>query len=84
MQSRFFKDRVVAYKKDDKYIAVSLDFDLLADGKSISQALDRLRDATIGYLKMSYLETENDNEIYRKAPKKYQNLKETIFCYFGE
>ncbi len=74
MTSRFFKDRVIAYKKGASYLAVSLEFDLLAEGDSIKEALDRLHDATAGYLKTSCLENEPDNEIYREAPKKYQNL----------
>jgi hypothetical protein len=74
MQARIFKDRILAYKKDDKYLAVSLNFDLLAEGKNIKQALDRLYDATEGYLKMCCMDNEPDEEVYRDAPKKYQDL----------
>lgn len=31
---RIFKDRVIAYKRGNNYLAVSLDFDLLAEGNS--------------------------------------------------
>ncbi len=34
----------------DKVLAVSLEFDLLAEGENIMQALERLYDATSGYL----------------------------------
>lgn len=74
MRSRMFKDRIIAYKKGDLYLAVSLEFDLLAEGNSIMQAVKRLRDATIGYLEMCCKDNESDSEIYRKAPKKYQDV----------
>lgn len=74
MLERFFKDRIIAYKKNTTYLAVSLEFDLMAEGKSIRQALERLYDATSGYLQMCCEDNETDEEIYRKAPKKYQNM----------
>ncbi|MCK5472258.1 hypothetical protein KAI54_03670 [Candidatus Gracilibacteria bacterium] len=74
MSPRFLRDRVIAYKKGDIYLAVSLEFDLLAEGKTIKEALDRLHDAVLGYLKICCSDNELDEEIYRKAPKKYQNL----------
>ena len=74
MSSGFLKDRVVAYKKGDAYLAVSLEFDLLAQGKTIKEALDRLHDAVLGYLETCCMDNESDEEIYRKAPKKYQSL----------
>jgi len=74
MKSRIFKDRIIAYKKTDKFLAVSLEFDLLAEGKDMIQALKRLHDATTGYLKTCYEDNETDKEIYRKAPKKYQDM----------
>lgn len=73
---RFFKDRIIAYKKKGAYLAVSLEFDLLAEGKSIKEALNRLHDATCGYLEMCVADDEPDSEIYRKAPKKYHQLYE--------
>ncbi|MFH1534138.1 MAG: hypothetical protein ABID64_04370 [Nitrospirota bacterium] len=74
MKTRTFADRVIAYKKDHNYLAVSLEFDLLAEGNSIMQALERLHDATSGYLEMCCKEEESDEEVYRKAPKKYQDM----------
>ncbi len=74
MPTRFFKDRIIAYKKGEKYLAVSLEFDLMADGKTIKQSLDRLHDATSGYLQVCCEDNETDEEIYRQAPKKYQDL----------
>ena len=76
MSSKIFKDRIIAYKKGNSYLAVSLEFDLLAEGNSIAQALKRLHDATSGYLKMCCKDNEPDSEIYRKAAKKYQDLYE--------
>ena len=74
MRTRTFRDRVIAYKKGDKYLAVSLEFDLLAEGKNVMQALERLHDASSGYLQMCCKDNETDEEIYRKAPKKYQDM----------
>lgn len=71
---KFFKDRIVAYKKGKIYLAVSLEFDLLAEGETIKEAIDRLYDATVGYLQTCSEEKEEETEIYRKAPKKYQEL----------
>lgn len=74
MKVRLFKDKIIAYKKGEKYIAVSLEFDLIAEGKDIMSALSRLRDSTEGYLEMCCKENEPDSEIYRKAPTKYQKI----------
>jgi hypothetical protein len=74
MPKRIFKDRIIAYKKGKKYLAISLEFDLLAEGNSIMQAFERLHDATVGYLKMCCEDNEPDSEIYRKAQKKYQDI----------
>lgn len=74
MKQRIFKVREIAYKKDSKFLAVSLDLDLIAEGGTMGQAIDRLREATIGYLNMCCKDNEPDSEIYRKAPKKYFDL----------
>lgn len=83
MPSRIFRDRIIAYKKGNKYLAVSLEFDLLAEGDSLLQSFKRLHDATSGYLKMCCEEKEPDSEIYRKAEKKYQDLYE-LFVELSE
>ena len=74
MPIRTFKSKVIAYKKGNKYISCSLDFDLFAEGDNIQQSLERLYDAIRGYLKVSLEDNETDEEIYRSAPKKYHNL----------
>jgi hypothetical protein len=74
MKHRTFTVREIAYKKDSKFLAVSLDLDLMAEGKTMGQAIDRLREATVGYLNMCCKDNEPDKEIYRKAPKKYFDL----------
>lgn len=74
MKQRIFKVREIAYKKDSIFLAVSLDLDLMAEGKTMGQAIDRLREATIGYLNMCCKDDEPNSEIYRKAPKKYFDL----------
>lgn len=76
MKHRTFTVKEIAYKKDSRFLAVSLDLDLMAEGKTMGQAIDRLREATIGYLTMCCKDNESDKEIYRKAPKKYFDLYE--------
>ena len=74
MASKVFKTKVIAYKKEDYFLAIALDFDLMAQGKSMGQVLDRLDDCIKSYLIMCIEDKENDKEIYRKAPKKYFGL----------
>ncbi len=76
MKQRIFKVREIAFKKNSKFLAVSLDLDLMAEGNTMGQAIDRLREATVGYLSMCCKDNESDKEIYRKAPKKYFDLYE--------
>ena len=71
---RFFRDRILTYKDNDQYIAVSLEFDLFAEGKSSGQALERLVDATMGYLQVCVEDNEKNENIYRPAPQKYQKM----------
>lgn len=73
---RTFTVRQIVYKKDSKYLAVSLDLDLLAEGKTMGEAMDSLHEASIGYLTMCLQDNESDEIIYRKAPKKYFDLYE--------
>lgn len=74
MSHRVFTVREIAYKKDPKFLAVSLDLDLMAEGKTMGQAIDRLREATVGYLTMCCKDNESNKKIYRRAPKKYFDL----------
>lgn len=74
MPKRYFQDRIVVYKDEGQYVAVSLEFDLFAEGDNPMITLKRLFDATIGYLKVCIEDNEPDMVIYRKAPKKYQDM----------
>lgn len=76
MKKRIFHAREIVYKKGGRFLAISLDFDLMAEGFTMGEALDRLHDATLGYLSMCLKENENNKEIYRKAPKKYFDMYE--------
>lgn len=78
MQARFFIAREMVYPKDSKYLAVSLDFDLFAEGSTKGEALDRLREASIGYLSVCLEDNEPDEKIYRKAPKKYIDIYDLL------
>lgn len=71
---RNFTTKIICYKKKEGFIAVALDFDLIDEGGSLSEALSRLEENILGYLKMCLNEEETDKNIYRKAPKKYFDL----------
>ena len=72
MPVRYFSDRIVVYKEGDTFIAVSLNFDLIAEADRFQLALKRLEDAIKGYLLVCVEDKEPDEKIYRSAPKKYQ------------
>ena len=71
---RTFHSKVIAYRKDDAFLAVALDFDILAEGYTMGDALDKLQDAINGYLAMCLADKESDKEIYRKTEKKYFDI----------
>lgn len=75
---RTFTAREIVYKKNSKYLAVSLDFDLFAEGSTSGEAMDRLHEASVGYIIMSCEDNESDENIYRKAPKKYFDIYELL------
>lgn len=71
MAGKVFTSKVIAYKKDDRFIAVALNFDLVVEGETMGQAIDYLDESVIGYLKMCLEDGESNAEIYRDAPQKY-------------
>lgn len=80
MPQRSFHAREICFREEDDFYAVSLDFDLFAEGKTKEEAMQRLREATMGYLLMCVQENEPDTEVYRPAPKKYLDM----FYYYLE
>ena len=74
MKSRSFSTRIIAYKKGDHYLGVALDFDLMVQSESLEQALYELKSCIESYLITCVQENESDEDIYRVATKKYQNL----------
>src|SRR3989338_1720171 len=78
MRMRIFTAREMVYKKASKYLAVSLDFDLFAEGSTIGEAMDLLHEASVGYLIVSCKDHDADAEIYRRAPKKYWDIYELL------
>ena len=78
MRVRTFTAREMVYPKGSKYLAVSLDFDLFAEGSTLGEAMDRLKEASIGYIRVSCKDNEADKEIYRLAPKKYFDIYELL------
>ena len=79
MTGRHFQDRIVAFKDNDTYVAVSLNFDIVAEGDNVEQAIERLRDATLGYLVVCVEDKEKDEAIYKSAPKEYQDMWDDVF-----
>jgi len=75
---RTFQTKALAYKKDNLFLGVALDFDLVVQGKSLGEAIDRLEDCIKSYLTMCVEDNEPDNKVYRKAPKKYFDVYELI------
>lgn len=73
-----FLDRIIGFKEGDIYVAVSLEFDLVAEGKTMSKAFSSVQDATIGYLSVALGEGLSVDQIYRPAPAKYQKIYDEI------
>ena len=71
---RSFTTKIICYKKNDQFLAVALNFDLIDEGDCMGEALSRLEENIVSYLIMCVKEKENDESIYRKAPKKYFDL----------
>ena len=68
---RNFKTRIICYPKDDMFIGVALDFDLIVQGKSLTEASHRIMECICGYLEACIKDNDPDEEIYRKSNKKY-------------
>lgn len=83
MASRSFRSKVICYKKDDCFLAVALDFDLMVQGKTMGEAMDRIDDNIRSYLKMCLEDNEIDKQIYRRASKKYYDLYD-LFLELGK
>lgn len=74
MSSRIFKTRLIVYRKNDYYLAIALDFDLMDQGSTFAETLGRLDKNIRSYLSACLVEGESDTEIYRQASKKYQDM----------
>lgn len=83
MPRKFFIDRIISFKDNDVYVAVSLEFDIVAEGDNTDQAIERLRDATLGYLEVCVEDKEPDEMIYRLAPEEYQKMWKEMYEIFG-
>lgn len=63
-----FTLRIFAYQKGGLYYACSVDFNLVAQGHSLQQALDRLKDSIIFYVKTELAEGKSFEQIKRTMP----------------
>ncbi len=76
MKPRSFQTRIISYKKDKLYLGVALDFDLLVQGASMGKVMERLDDCITSYLIECVNDNEKEEDIYRRAPKKYFDIYE--------
>ncbi len=83
MSRKFFIDRIVSFKDNDIYVAVSLEFDIVAEGNNTDQSIERLRDATLGYLEVCVEDKEPDEMIYKPAPEEYQKMWKEMYEIIG-
>lgn len=83
MFMRSFNSKIIGYKKGEYFIAVALEFDIVTQGDTLMEALNNLNDAVKGYLLVGIQDNETDEQIYRKAPKKYFDLY-NLFLEFDE
>ena len=74
MGKKFFLDKIVSFKDNDVYVAVSLNFDIVAEGNDMTEALLHLRGATMGYLEVCVADKMEEKDILRYAPKNYQKM----------
>ena len=65
-------------EKHQSWVAVSVSFNLVAEGKSKTQAQTRLREAIAAYLSVCIEDDEPDEQVYRTPPKKLMCLFQQI------
>lgn len=67
----------IAFYEKDKYYGVCLEFDLVTQAKSISEAMEQIKDYTYGWYKNIVINQLSEKLLNKSAPKKYWNkLKE--------
>lgn len=60
------------YREKPNYcIGVNLDFDLIQEGKTAPETMERIREASLGYLKTVIKNNLSDDLLNRSAPKEY-------------
>jgi hypothetical protein len=78
MQVRRFTSRVAIYKKGETFLGVSLDFGMIAEEKTFSDAHQTLEKAMHNYLLESVNAGKPDEDIYKRLPKKYEDVFELV------
>jgi len=58
-------------EKPNYYIGVCLEFDLIQEGKTIPEAMEKIKSASISYLKTVIKFNMDDDLLNRMAPKEY-------------
>ena len=58
-------------EKPNYYIGVNLDFDLIQEGKTAPETIEKIKEASLGYLETVIKKNLSDDLLNRPAPKEY-------------
>lgn len=58
-------------EKPNYYIGVCLEFDLIEEGKDASGVMERIKEASVGYLKTITKNNLSDDLLNKRVPEKY-------------
>lgn len=61
----------VYQEKPSYFVGVNLDFDLIQEGKTAPETMERIKEASLGYLETVIKKNLSDNLLNRPAPKEY-------------
>jgi len=65
-------------EKLNYYIGVNLDFDLIQEGKTAPETMEKIKDVSLGYLETVIKNNLSDNLLNRPAPKEYLEKYRTL------
>ncbi len=68
----------VGFKEKDKFVAVCLEFDLVAEAKTLQEAKDRIEDLSNAWLHNVIANKLPEELVNKTAPKKYWEIYEKV------
>ncbi|MFQ6049979.1 MAG: hypothetical protein ACE5J0_03025 [Candidatus Paceibacterales bacterium] len=68
----------VYQEKPNYYIGVNLDFDLIQEGKTAPETMERIKEASLGYLETVIKKNLSNNLLNRPAPEEYWKKYRTL------